>query len=125
MAVALLIESEIALKPEGYRGSYSQRGKHPWPFLAGRSHDDSERLRILSDAVRSLPRPHGSTSIGPRLTFRGISIMVEDAPKGKGQKALANVFIAKLLARRRAQRSRQGHPCAQEVAARSPASQIK
>jgi hypothetical protein len=79
MVVTVLIGSGIVLKPEGlplvvalqYRGSYSQRGKQPWPYLGGRSHADSERLRILSDAVWSLPRPHSSTGIGPRLTFRG------------------------------------------------------
>ena len=66
MAVTVSIESGIALKPERlplvvalqYRGSYSQRGKRPWPYLGGRSHDDSERLRILSGAVWSLERPH-------------------------------------------------------------------
>ena len=66
MAVTVSIESGIALRPEGlslvvalqYRGSYSQRGKQPWPYLGGRSHADSERLRILSGAVWSLARPH-------------------------------------------------------------------
>lgn len=63
MAVTVLIESGMLLKPERvplvvglqYRCSYSQRGKQPWPFLAGRSHDDNERVRILSDAVWPWP----------------------------------------------------------------------
>ena len=94
MAVTVLIESGFALRPERLplgvtlqnRGSYSQRGKQARPFLAGRSHDDSERFRILSDAVWSLPRPHSSTSIGPSLTFRGGGIMVKDAAKRKAPK---------------------------------------
>jgi hypothetical protein len=83
MAVTVLIEwncveaeevaAGVALQ---YRGSYSQRGKQPWPFLAGRSHDDSERFRILSDTVWSLPRPHSWTSIGPSLNSAW-GIMVE------------------------------------------------
>ena len=63
MAVTVLIESGIVLKPEGlplvvalhYRGSCTQRGKQPWSFLAGRSHDGNERVRILSDVVWPLP----------------------------------------------------------------------
>ena len=61
MAVTVLIESGIVLKPERLplvaalqrRGSCGQRGKQRWSFLAGRSHDDNERVRILSDAVWS------------------------------------------------------------------------
>jgi hypothetical protein len=85
MAVTVLIESGIALKPERwplvvalqYRGPYSQRGKQPWPFLAGRSHDDSERFRILSDAVWSLPRPHSSRR------RRGLKVFVPTSFLGK------------------------------------------
>jgi len=64
MAVTVLIESEIVLKPERlplvvaleHRGLCSQRGKHPLSFLAGHSHDDNERVRTLSDVVWPLPR---------------------------------------------------------------------
>jgi len=67
MAVTVSIGSGLVLKPERlplvvalqYRGLCSQRGKHPWSFLAGRSHDDTERVRTLSGAVWPLPRgPH-------------------------------------------------------------------
>jgi hypothetical protein len=66
MAVTVLVESGIALTSERlprvvayqYRGAYSQRGKQPWSFLAGRCHDGSEMARILSDSdTKSLPRP--------------------------------------------------------------------
>jgi hypothetical protein len=102
MAVAVLIESGIALKLERlplvvalqFRGFYSQREKQPWPFLAGRSHDDSERFRILSDAVWSLPRPHSSTSIGPSLTFHGEGSIVKDAAKRKSAKSLNKMSLS-------------------------------
>jgi len=69
MAVIVLIESGIALKPERlpleedlhYWCPYSQREKQAWASLAGRSHADSERFRILSDAVWSLP---GTSHLG-------------------------------------------------------------
>ena len=69
MAVTVLIESRIVLKPERLplvvalqnRGLCSQREKHPWSFLAGRSHDDNERVRTLSDAVWPLP---GTSQLG-------------------------------------------------------------
>jgi hypothetical protein len=61
MAVIVLIESGIELKPARVsldvalqcRGSCSERGKQRGSFLADRSHDDNERVRILSDAVWS------------------------------------------------------------------------
>jgi hypothetical protein len=76
MAVTVLIESEIALKPErwplgvAFHSSCSQKGEQRWPVLAGRTHDGTERHRILSDAQKkSLPRPH--RRIGPSLTSAG------------------------------------------------------
>lgn len=78
MAVTELIESGIALKPERlplgvvlhYGGSYTRKANQPRPFLAGRNHDDSERFRILSEAVWSTARPHCSKSIGPHGHYK-------------------------------------------------------
>ena len=71
MAVTVSIESGIALKPEGLSLD-SQRGKQPWPYLGGRSHDDSERLRILSGAVWSLARPHVMDRAFARTAGKGL-----------------------------------------------------
>ena len=50
MAVTELIESGIALKKRPL--ACSQKGNQPGLVVAGRSHDGSERLRILLDADR-------------------------------------------------------------------------